>query len=61
MNGKKQDKINIAKLVDFASAVLEERKQIHLSAADDMNFHQLMKLGTSAGGARAKAIIAARR
>ena len=58
LNGKKQDKINIAKLVDFASAVLEERKQIHLSAADDMNFHQLMKLGTSAGGARAKAIIA---
>ena len=54
----KQDKINIAKLVEFASAVLEEREHIHLSAKKDMNYNQLLKLGTSAGGARAKAVIA---
>ena len=58
LNGDRQDKINIAKLVDFASAILEEKKQIHLSVDDDMSYHQLIKLGTSAGGARAKAIIA---
>jgi len=52
------DKVSIARLVEFASAVLEERENIHLSAQDDMNYNQLLKLGTSAGGARAKAVIA---
>lgn len=52
------DKINLAKLVDFASSVLEARENIHLTAHDDMTYNQLLKLGTSAGGARAKAVIA---
>ena len=56
--GDNNDKISIARLVDFASAVLEERRNIHLSAQDDMNYNQLLRLGTSAGGARAKAVIA---
>ena len=56
--GDSNDKISIARLVDFASAVLEERKNIHLSVRSDMNYNQLLKLGTSAGGARAKAVIA---
>lgn len=57
-HGDNNDKISIARLVYFASAVLEERKNIQLSARDDMNYNQLLRLGTSAGGARAKAIIA---
>lgn len=58
LHGDNNEKINIAGLVDFASAVLEEREKIHLSARDDMSYNQLLKLGTSAGGARAKAVIA---
>ncbi len=58
LNEDVNDKINIERLVDFASAVLAERENIHLSAQDDMNYNQLLKLGTSAGGARAKAVIA---
>jgi len=57
-HGDNNDKISIARLVDFASAILEEREIIHLSARDDMNYNQLLRLGTSAGGARAKAVIA---
>lgn len=52
------DKISIASLTNFASAILEEREIIHLSAQDDMNYNHLLRLGTSAGGARAKAVIA---
>ncbi len=52
------EQIDIAGLVDFASSVLENRENIHLSARDDMTYKQLLKLGTSAGGARAKAVIA---
>jgi serine/threonine-protein kinase HipA len=58
LHGGKNDKIDIAGLVDFASSVLEDRENIHLSAKDDLKYNQLLKLGTSAGGARAKAVIA---
>lgn len=57
-NGDRDEKISISRLVDFASAVLQEREDIHLNAGKDINYDQLLKLGTSAGGARAKAIIA---
>jgi serine/threonine-protein kinase HipA len=57
-HGDNNDKVSIARLVEFASAVLEERENIHLSEQMDMNCNQLLKLGTSAGGARAKAVIA---
>lgn len=56
--GGKNDKIDLAGLVAFASSVLEVREKIHLSAREDMTYKQLLKLGTSAGGARAKAVIA---
>jgi serine/threonine-protein kinase HipA len=45
-NGDKNEKINISKLVDFASAVLQGREGIHLSAGEDINYDQLLKLGT---------------
>ncbi|KAF0092045.1 MAG: hypothetical protein FD141_229 [Fusobacteria bacterium] len=57
-NEDNNDKINIERLVDFASTVLEEKENIHISAETEVDFKQLLKLGTSAGGARAKAVIA---
>ena len=56
--GGSNEKIDIPGLVEFASSVFEKREQIHLSARDQMTYKQLLKLGTSAGGARAKAVIA---
>ncbi|MBU1082671.1 MAG: type II toxin-antitoxin system HipA family toxin [Spirochaetes bacterium] len=56
--GNSDDKISIARLVEFASAVLEEKESFLLSAQSDVDYKQLLKLGTSAGGARAKAVIA---
>jgi serine/threonine-protein kinase HipA len=56
--GDNDNKINIARLVDFAAAVLAEKENMLLSSQNDVDFKQLLKLGTSAGGARAKAVIA---
>ena len=50
--------IDIDGLVKFASEVLQKREKIQFSALNKINYNQLLKLGTSAGGARAKAIIA---
>lgn len=58
LNGDNNNIVDIAELVAFASSVLEARENIHLSARDDLTYKQLLKLGTSAGGARAKAIMA---
>ena len=52
-----EDQISIAKLVEFSSAILQEKETQLLAAEDDVNYHQLLRLGTSAGGARAKAVI----
>ncbi|MCR5344097.1 MAG: type II toxin-antitoxin system HipA family toxin [Butyrivibrio sp.] len=52
------EKIDVDEMVKFASAVLNKRKDIVLDADKDMSYAQLLQLGTSAGGARAKAIIA---
>lgn len=58
LQADRNDVVSVDKLVEFASAVLEEKEKIHLLAQNDMHYQQLLKLGTSAGGARAKAIIA---
>ncbi len=50
--------INIRKMVDFASKVLKDRADKNLNLSDDIGYSQLLRLGTSAGGARAKALIA---
>jgi serine/threonine-protein kinase HipA len=52
------EQINITKMSDFASAILEKKESLFLLSENDINYQQLLKLGTSAGGARAKAIIA---
>lgn len=56
--GDKNESIDLSRLVEFASAVLEEREKTHLSVQHDMSYNQLLKLGTPAGGARAKAVVA---
>lgn len=54
----KEDSVDIAKMVDFASDVLNDKKKQKLRIQDDPGYGQLIQLGTSAGGARAKALIA---
>ncbi len=50
--------INIEKMVDFASKVLSDKENQKISSEEEIGYSQLVQLGTSAGGARAKALIA---
>jgi len=52
------DEIDIARMVEFASDILNGEKTQKLRLKDDPGYGQLIQLGTSAGGARAKALIA---
>ena len=49
--------IDIDELAELADKILSERKDIKIKA-DEQAMEQLIKVGTSAGGARAKALIA---
>lgn len=50
--------INVREMVKFASDVLSNRENISLKANDNLTYSQLVQVGSSAGGARAKALIA---
>ncbi len=50
--------VDVSEMVKFASDVLNNRSEITLNTRDNVTYSQLLKLGTSAGGARAKAIVA---
>jgi serine/threonine-protein kinase HipA len=50
--------INVCEMVKFASNVLRKRESISLKANDSLTYSQLVQVGSSAGGARAKALIA---
>ncbi len=50
--------IVIEKMVEFAAEILSDRANKAIRSTDDLGYRQLIQLGTSAGGARAKAIIA---
>ena len=52
------EKINVSSMVNFASDVLSGKESIRLNASDNLTYSQLVQAGTSAGGARAKALIA---
>jgi serine/threonine-protein kinase HipA len=52
------EQISLQRMSAFASAILEEKMDVVLSAESDVAYAQLLQLGTSAGGARAKAVIA---
>lgn len=50
--------INVSEMVRFASDVLNNRMTVKLNAKDSLTYSQLVQVGSSAGGARAKALIA---
>ena len=52
------ENINVQEMVKFASDILTNREGISLKADDNLTYAQLVQVGSSAGGARAKAIIA---
>ena len=52
------DNINIREMVEFASDILSKREEISLKADSNLTYAQLVQVGSSAGGARAKAVIA---
>ncbi len=54
------NKLEIASLVNVAEQILSGKKDFnsHLSQHEEKNLHDILKIGTSAGGARAKAVIA---
>lgn len=52
------ENINVTEMVKFASDVLNQRESITLNAQEALTYSQLVQVGSSAGGARAKALIA---
>lgn len=50
--------IDLHELYDFAKKVLSERTEATISAEKDLLWQDLIKIGTSAGGKRPKAVIA---
>lgn len=52
------ESINVREMVKFASDILSNRENISLAANDSLTYSQLVQVGSSAGGARAKALIA---
>ncbi len=54
----KDDVINVSEMVRFATDILSKRQKIKVDASEELTYAGLLKLGTSAGGARAKAVVA---
>lgn len=52
------DAINVSRLAALASDILSEKENVQLTTREKLDYKQLLRLGTSAGGARAKAIVA---
>lgn len=52
------ENINVSEMVKFASDVLNQRESIILNSEEALTYSQLVQVGSSAGGARAKALIA---
>lgn len=52
------ENVNVSEMVQFASDVLARRESVRLTASQKLTYSQLLQMGTSAGGARAKAILA---
>lgn len=52
------ENINVREMVKVASDILSNRENISLKANDNLTYSQLVQVGSSAGGARAKALIA---
>jgi len=54
----KSSKVHIDQMVQMASEVLAQRQGVLLNLDDDKAMQEILAIGTSAGGSRAKAIIA---
>ena len=54
----KAEKIEIDHLVELASKALASKEGLSTSLQDDKDLNEILRVGTSAGGARAKAVIA---
>ena len=52
------DTINVREMVEFASDILAKREGISIKSDNNLTYAQLVQVGSSAGGARAKALIA---
>lgn len=52
------ENINVSEMVKFASDVLNQRESVTINAQERLTYSQLVQVGSSAGGARAKALIA---
>lgn len=55
---KRSSRIEVEKLVELASEILTQRNNLQVSFHDDNALRDILRVGTSAGGARAKAVIA---
>lgn len=55
---RRTSRIEVEKLVELASDILTRRNNLQLSLHDDNALKDILRVGTSAGGARAKAVIA---
>ena len=56
--GDRREELEIARLVDLANRVLEVRRRMSGRLADGEDLEDILIVGTSAGGARAKAVLA---
>lgn len=56
--GDIDEDIHVEEMVRFASEILNGRERVVLEAKDPLTYAQLVQVGSSAGGARAKALIA---
>lgn len=52
-----QEQLQVERLVELASKILTQRESISIDA-NDHGMEQIIRIGTSAGGARAKAVVA---
>jgi serine/threonine-protein kinase HipA len=52
------NKLEIQELVKFASSILDDRNNFHTNLTTENGYSDILLVGSSAGGARAKAIIA---
>lgn len=56
-DGGSGEMLQVSRLVDLASRILTQREAVSVSA-EDHAMEQIIRVGTSAGGARAKAVVA---
>ncbi len=56
--GDRREEVEVARLVNLANRVLDERNRPSGRLGDTEGLEDLLRVGTSAGGARAKAIVA---